>query len=149
MTLQKNQKNIIAVQVIIDTNVFITSIGKVSSYRWLFDKIISGELTLCISNDIFFEYWEVLESQTTPEIAQNIANFLVINPSVQFVNPFIKWDLITVDTDDNKFVDCAISAGVECIITHDTHFNILKDIPFPSVKAITPEEFKSIYLSPI
>lgn len=135
-------------QVIIDTNVFITSIGKVSPYRWLFDKIISGELTLCISNDIFFEYWEVLESQTSPEIAQNIANFLVIIPSVQFINPFIKWDLFTADTDDNKFVDCAICAGAECIITYDTHFNVLKEIPFPSVKAVTPEEFKSIYLSP-
>lgn len=134
-------------QVIIDTNVFINSIGTASPYRWLFDKIISGELTLCISNDIFFEYWEVLEAKTTPEIAQNIANFLVIIPSVQFINPFIKWDLIIADPDDNKFVDCAISSGAECIITHDVHFKVLKEVSFPSVKAITPEEFKSIYLS--
>jgi putative PIN family toxin of toxin-antitoxin system len=136
------------VQVVIDTNVFINSIGTASPYRWLFDKIISGELTLCISNDIFFEYWEVLETKTTPGIAQNIANFLVIIPAVQFVNPFIKWDLIAVDPDDNKFVDCAISARAECIITHDAHFNILKEGTFPSVKAVTPEEFKSIYLAP-
>lgn len=133
-------------QVVIDTNVFINAIGTTSPYRWLFDKIILGEVTLSISNDIFFEYWEVLDLQTTPEIAQNIANFLVTIPSVQFINPFIKWDLIGADPDDNKFVDCAISAGAECIITHDAHFKILKEIPFPSVKAITPEGFKNIYL---
>ena len=105
-------------QVVIDTNVFITSIGKISPYRWLFDKVISGELTLCLSNDIFFEYWEILDNHTTPEIAQNIANFLVTIPSVQFINPInpiIKWGLISADPDDNKFVDCAISARAECI----------------------------------
>jgi uncharacterized protein len=135
------------VQIVVDTNVFINSIGTLSPYRWLFNKIISGELTLSISNDIFFEYWEVLEAQTTPEIAQNIANFLVIIPSVQFINPFIKWNLITADPDDNKFADCAISAGAECIITHDSHFKVLKDLSFPSVKVLTPEEFKSILQS--
>lgn len=134
-------------QIVVDTNVFINSIGTQSPYRWLFDKIISGELTLSISNDIFFEYWEVLEAQTTPEIAQNTANFLVIIPSVQFINPFIKWNLITADPDDNKFADCAISAGAECIITHDSHFRVLKDLSFPSVKVLTPEEFKSIFQS--
>lgn len=56
-----NQNSIIAVLIVVDTNVFINSIGKISPYRWLLDKIISGEFTLCISNDIFYEYWEVLE----------------------------------------------------------------------------------------
>ncbi|MEI9908921.1 MAG: PIN domain-containing protein [Bacteroidota bacterium] len=72
--------NTIAVQIVVDTNVFINAIGKISPYRWIFDKIISGEFTLCISNEIFYEYWEVLDEQTTPEIADNIANFLVTIP---------------------------------------------------------------------
>jgi predicted nucleic acid-binding protein len=69
------------VQIVVDTNVFINIIGTKSPYRWIFDKIISGEFSLCISNDIFFEYWEVLEIQTNSKIAENIANFLaVIHP---------------------------------------------------------------------
>jgi uncharacterized protein len=133
------------VQIVVDTNVFINIIGTKSPYRWIFDKIISGELTLCISNDIFFEYWEVLDDQTTPTVAENIANFLAIIPSVKLITPFIKWELIVADPDDNKFVDCAISAGAECIITHDTHFDVLKKTPFPSVRILSPEEFKAIY----
>lgn len=132
-------------QIVVDTNVLINAIGKISPYRWIFDKIILGEFTLCISNEIFYEYWEVLEEQTTSEIADNIANFLVTIPSVKFVKPFINWNLISIDEDDNKFVDCAINGGAECIITQDAHFNILKRIPFPSVKVFTPEEFERIY----
>lgn len=132
-------------QVIVDTNVFINSIGTKSPYRWIFDKNISGEITLCISNDIFFEYWEILDEHTNPEVADNIANFLVVIPSVKLINPFIRWNLITADPDDNKFVDCAVCAGAECIITHDAHFIILKNISFPSVKVLSPEEFKQAY----
>jgi uncharacterized protein len=135
------------VQIVVDTNVFINALGTTSPYRWLFDKIISGKLTLCISNDIFFEYWEVLETQTNPQVAQNIANFLAVIPSVKFIAPFIKWELIVDDPDDNKFVACAISAGAECIITHDAHFKILKKIPFPSVRVFTPEGFEEVYKS--
>ncbi len=132
-------------QIVVDTNVFINIIGTKSPYRWIFDKIISGEFSLCISNDIFFEYWEVLETQKNSKIAENIVNFLAIIPSVKLITPFIKWELIVADPDDNKFVDCAISAGAECIITHDAHFDILKTTPFPSVRILSPEEFKEIY----
>ena len=75
-------------QIVVDTNVLINAIGKISPYRWIFDKIISGEFTLCITNDIFYEYWEVLEEQTTSEIADNIANFLVTIPSVKIRQTF-------------------------------------------------------------
>ncbi len=129
----------------VDTNVFINAIGTTSPYRWMLDKIISGEFTLCLSNDIFFEYWEVLESKTSQTVANNIANFLAVIPSVKLVNPYIKWDLMTNDPDDNKFVDCALNTGAECIITHDTHFNLLKEIPFPKLSVLTPEEFQKIY----
>jgi uncharacterized protein len=125
--------------------VLINAIGKISPYRWIFDKIISGEFTLCISNEIFYEYREVLEEQTTTEIADNIANFLVTIPSVKFVKSFINWNLISGNEDDNKFVDCATNGGAECIITQDAHFSILKRTPFPSVKVFTPEEFDRIY----
>lgn len=100
---------------------------------------------LCISNDIFYKSQEVLKAQTTAEIADNLANFLVTIPAVKFSTPFINWNLVTIDKDDNKFVDCAISASTECVITNDAHFNILKTVSFPTVKILTPEEFEKFY----
>jgi uncharacterized protein len=49
--------------------------------------------------------------------------------------------LITIDPDDNKFVDCAIAAGADYIITNDHHFDILAQISFPEVRVCSAEEF--------
>ncbi|WP_417570360.1 PIN domain-containing protein [Phocaeicola coprocola] len=48
---------------------------------------------------------------------------------------------MTADQDDNKFVDCAITANAEYIVTEDHHFNELKNISFPSVAIINLKDF--------
>jgi predicted nucleic acid-binding protein len=60
--------------------------------------------------------------------------------------PYFKWNLISDDPDDNKFVDCAINAGADYIVTNDKHFNILKDIDFPKINIIDIDTFKKIIL---
>ena len=47
---------------------------------------------------------------------------------------------IVLDT-NNKFVDCAITANAEYIVTEDHHFNELKNISFPSVAIINLKDF--------
>ncbi|MDE6753839.1 MAG: PIN domain-containing protein [Muribaculaceae bacterium] len=56
------------------------------------------------------------------------------------VTPYYKFDLIKVDPDDNKFVDCAVAGGARYIVSDDHHFEILKTIDFPKVEVITLEE---------
>lgn len=129
------------VRVVIDTNIFITIIGKKSPYRWIFDKIIRGDLLLCISNDIIYEYQEVIAEKTNREIAQNITDFLVIHPFVIQIGIFYKWKLISTDDDDNKFVDCAISADAY-IISNDIHLQEAKKSEFPVVNVLTLKEFE-------
>jgi predicted nucleic acid-binding protein len=60
------------------------------------------------------------------------------------VTTFYKWDLIVNDPDDNKFVDCALNAGVDYLVTNDHHFNVLKESGFPFVKVIDIERFKEM-----
>ena len=50
-------------------------------------------------------------------------------------------ELITQDPDDNKFVDCAFAAGADYLVSEDTHFNILRDTPFPLLNLVTLDEF--------
>jgi len=45
--------------------------------------------------------------------------------------------------DDNKFVDCAVSANASCIVTNDRHFNVLRNIEFPKINPIDIHTFKS------
>ena len=71
-------------------------------------------------------------------------NFITYSINTLIVIPYYKWNLITADPDDNKFVDCALNAGADCIVTNDRHFNVLKDINFPKVNVIDIDTFKSI-----
>lgn len=43
------------IKIVVDKNVLISSIGKISAHRWLFDKILYRELILSISNEILTE----------------------------------------------------------------------------------------------
>ena len=58
-----------------------------------------------------------------------------------YINKYYFWRLIAVDPDDNKFVDCAIAANADFIVTDDKHFKVLKDIPFPKVEVINKRKF--------
>ena len=61
--------------------------------------------------------------------------------NVEHVNPAYHFNLIKADPDDNKFVDCAITAGADYIVTEDSHFEHLKKIPFPQLNVLTLDEF--------
>ena len=65
-------------------------------------------------------------------------------PNVIELDPSYNWQLIEKDRDDNKFVDLALMAGCDFLITNDRHFDILKQIPFPKVNVLTLVEFKEL-----
>lgn len=131
-----------AVRIVLDTNVFISIIGKTSLNRWLFDKILEGSFVLCISHEIMLEYEEILARKTTSEIAQNISQFLASFPFVEKTEVFFNWNLVEKDPDDNKFVDCAIAAGAFCIVSNDRHLQPFKTLEFPPLRVLTLEEFE-------
>ena len=86
----------------------------------------------------------MLERHTTPEIAANVILLLLNSRNVKYFTPHFHFHLIEKDPDDNKFVDCAIIAGADYIVSEDTHFRILKTIPFPLVQVIRLEKFKNM-----
>lgn len=60
-----------------------------------------------------------------------------------FQEIYVHFSLIEADPDDNKFVDCAVAADAEYIVTNDSHFNVLKKIDWPKISIITIEDFAS------
>ena len=65
-------------------------------------------------------------------------------PNIEHVNPTYRFNLITTDPDDNKFVDCAIIAGATYIVSNDHHFQELERYDFPKVNVCTLSEFLDI-----
>ncbi|WP_353572672.1 putative toxin-antitoxin system toxin component, PIN family [Candidatus Albibeggiatoa sp. nov. BB20] len=132
-------------KIVLDTNVFLVILGKQSSYRWIFEKIISGEFTLCISTPIMLEYVEVIARKTNSQVAESIKDFLNTHPHVKHIDTYYQFQLITEDEDDNKFVDCAIASNALCLVSNDKHFKILKQIPFPKVNLLSLSEFQELF----
>ncbi|MBR5595998.1 MAG: PIN domain-containing protein [Paludibacteraceae bacterium] len=89
----------------------------------------------------FWTLTEILASKTTPSIASNVVSIMLNAPNIRLVTPYYRFALITTDPDDNKFVDCAIASGADCLVTNDTHFKILTQTPFPKVSTLSLQEF--------
>ena len=99
---------------------------------------------LCYTTDIISEYSEILPRFYNSQFSNDIINELLLSPNVIKTNNYYKWNLISTDHDDNKFVDCALNSGADYIVTNDHHFNVLKTLDFPPIKVVNIETFKSI-----
>ena len=127
--------------VVVDTNCLLQMISLHSPYRPAWNAFREGRYIMCVSNEIISEYLEILTQQTTPFIAENIVNAILRSPFCQRFDPQYRFGLIKKDPDDNKFVDCAVIANADYIVSDDRHFNVLKTIPFPHVHVVKLQEF--------
>jgi putative PIN family toxin of toxin-antitoxin system len=89
----------------------------------------------------------VLERKYSIATAQAFITLLNELPNVHYIHPHYQWRLITADPDDNKYCDCAIAGQASYIVTEDKHFDILKNIPFPSLTTISIDQFLEIIKS--
>jgi uncharacterized protein len=120
-------------KVVVDTNVLLNAILPTSGNYWLFDSLIAGQLTFCVTNEILTRFY-------SPAIAENVLTALIYSPFVQKVDVYFRWQLIKYDPDDDKFVDCAVATNADYIITNDRHFDVLRDVAFPKVLVVRPHE---------
>ena len=100
-----------------------------------------GRYVLCVTNDILLEYQEIIGQKTSPQIAENVIQFLLNSDSVEFITPYYHFGLIKADFDDNKFVDCAVAANATYIVTNDKHYKPLQQIGYPYLLVIKLMEF--------
>lgn len=128
-------------RIVLDTNSLIQSIPQRSRYHAIWESLEAQKHILCVSNEILEEYAEILQRLTNEEIADYIIKTILNSSFVKFVTPYFHFNLIEADPDDNKFVDCAISANAHYIVTNDHHFDVLQTIDFPKVDVITIKDF--------
>ena len=94
-----------------------------------------------ITTEILLEYEEQLKSRYNSYAINEKLIKIIEKQNTDLVIPDFKWNLISADPDDNKFVDCAVAANADFIVTNDAHFNILKTVSFPKVNTISLQEF--------
>jgi uncharacterized protein len=131
-------------RVVLDTNINLISIPKLSTYRPIIDAVFSGQVQLGVSTEIIFENEELITRNISPAAAFIFLRELENLQNVCLKNIHFNWHLIPKDPDDNKYVDCAIAFNADYLVTGDKHFNILKKVDFPKVNIINADQFLEI-----
>ncbi|MDR2232566.1 MAG: putative toxin-antitoxin system toxin component, PIN family, partial [Tannerella sp.] len=111
-------------KVVFDTNCLLVSISRKSPFYDLWRAFIAGKFTLCYTSEILQEYEELLLRYYSQLTADIVMSMLLDAPNTNKITSHFNWNLIVADPDDNKFVDCALNAGAEYIVTNDKHFNV-------------------------
>ena len=129
--------------VVVDTNCLLRMIPVRSKYRPSWDAFLNEKYIMCVTNDIISEYFEILSQKVSRQFAENIVQAILKNNNVKRLDPYYHFNLVTADPDDNKFVDCAVIANADYLVSEDSHFKILESIQFPKVNVITLEQFQN------
>ncbi|MBR1548700.1 MAG: putative toxin-antitoxin system toxin component, PIN family [Prevotella sp.] len=127
--------------VVLDTNCLLRSISQRSQYYQVWTDFLDGKYVLCVSNEILEEYEEIISLHMSPLAAKIVIETILRANNVLRVDAQFRFGLITVDVDDNKFVDCAIVANADYIVSDDKHFGVLQTIAFPHVVVRKLDDF--------
>ena len=133
--------------IVLDTNCLLVCIAASSRFHIVWTSFLNENYRLCVSNEVLTEYEEIIAKKISPAFADMIIQIILNSENVVFTHPTFRFNLIGSDPDDNKFVDCAIVAGADYIVTNDKHFNVLKNIDFPKVNIIDIETFSETLYS--
>lgn len=113
-------------RVVIDSSAFIASFWKGES-RTVVELWKKGEITLCVSEAILKEYFYIIPrfNRLNKEAGEMLSLFRT-RKNMKMVTPSKRLKVIKEDPADNKFLECAIEAKAEYIISADRHLRNLK-----------------------
>lgn len=116
--------------VCIDTIVIVQMFGRGAVYYPILEALRNGKMALAVSPEILLEYREIVSqlggARRWTEFAGVISALSAVHSNIREVNPQFRFSVITTDPDDNKFVDCAVAAEADYIVTSDRHFDVLR-----------------------
>ncbi len=115
-------------RIVLDTNCIIQIVGRNTPYHKIFQDILSGKLILLISKDVVLEYEDIFSSKISSDFSVFFIKTLLESPFINKVEVFYRWNLVAIDSDDNKFIDLGLNGNADYLITNDKHLNILKSI---------------------
>ncbi len=126
-------------RVVVDTNVLISAVLG-GTLKVLVDAWKARKFTLVVSEPIVHEYLDVLNRpkfRLTPEEISATTDYLLT--SAEFVTPQETVSAIEVDPTDNKFLDAALAASADYVVSGDAH--ILDFESFRGIPILTARKF--------
>jgi len=116
---QEHMRTPYKLRIVLDTNILLVAISPKSPYYPIFESFLNEEYTLCMTTEIFLEYEEILKRHRRIEVATGVLDIIENAPNTLLITRYFEWELIKIDPDDNKFVDCAIASNAKLIVTEN------------------------------
>lgn len=129
-------------KIIIDTNILIDAMVDDFSYTWkIIDLVLAGEIEAIASEKILRENRLIIDRQIInvkdKECLEKFFN------AVKIIQVNKKVLAVLDDPEDNKFIECALEAAADYIISSDKHLLFLEN--YDNVKILSPKDFWLIY----
>ncbi|SEL88587.1 putative toxin-antitoxin system toxin component, PIN family [Haloferax larsenii] len=133
------------VTVVFDTNVLISGLGFGGKPKECIDLAVMGDVQMVISEDALDEFRRVLTYDRLPfdeEEQQTLPDDLIRLTGAEVINPEVSVEVIEDDPDDDVFLECALAAGADYIVSGNDH--LLDEHPFRGIKIVEPAEFLTL-----
>jgi len=131
-------------KIVIDTNVLMSGIFFGGPPHEILELWWDGQIELLISDAIFEEYQRVglVLAKKYPGI--DISSFLyLIQRRAILINTLVEICNICTDSDDDKFLECAVNAKCNMIVSGDKH--LLAVSGFQGIQVLSPKEFTTLF----
>ena len=133
-------------RIILDTNVFISGIFFSGPPDTILEAWRDGSIQLVISPEIFQEYQRVAEELSEKYAGIDISDILdLLLVKAEMIEAVKLTERVSADSDDDKFVACAIASSSEIVVSGDKH--LLDISPYRNVTVLKPRQFVDRYLS--
>lgn len=133
-------------KVVLDTNVLISALISKGYPSKILETILTNfEIKLCLSEEVFNEYTEVLARPKFSQIKEFYTNAYFVlqqlRKKANFFRPTRNVELLS-DKSDNKFLELSLESKADFLITGNfKDFNIPQ---FRNTKILSPKEFYTI-----
>jgi len=134
------------IRVIVDTNVFVSGIFWSGPPNKILKSWQVKKIQLIISPDIFQEYNRVAQLLSRKYSSLELSSIMNLCATYsEWHQPLPLEEPVSRDPDDDKFIACAISAGVKVIVSGDRDLLVVSG--YQNLEIISPAEFAKRYLN--
>ena len=126
-------------RVVVDSNVYVSAIVFGGKPMMLLDMAEEGEIELFTSEQILRETFRVLRDKFHRTADQLETDRLHIATIAKSATPTETLNVVSLDPDDDRVLECAVAAGATNIVTGDKHLLGLGS--FRGIRIQRPAEF--------
>jgi uncharacterized protein len=127
-------------KIVLDANIFISSFFWGGNPRLVLERVITGKDELYVTKEILDEI-ELVMGRPKFHVNKEEVDYFIISIE-EIANRIVPKRMInngSRDKADNKYIECAIAANVDYIISGDIHLLELKK--YKNVKIVTAKDY--------